>query len=115
VTAKSDTKVRLPREAWPAIEDLPDGDMRAVAEAVGIDGLMRLYGRFKSTAIYFGHFEKFMLRHRDNTIRREFDRLTAAGLSAREAVNRLAREFNLSDRWVWEIIGRPDERQMRMF
>lgn len=109
-------KIELPREAWPTIEDLPpDGDMRGVVEAVGIDGLMRLYARFKSTNIYFGHFEKFLLRWRDTVIRREFDRRTATGRSARQVVNELAREYGLSDRWIWEIVGRPDDRQMRMW
>jgi Mor family transcriptional regulator len=110
-----DTAIRLPREAWPAINELPAGDMRMLAEEIGMEKLMRLYELFRSTTIYFGGFDRFLRGHRDTMIRREFDRRTAAGRSARQVVNELAREYGLSDRWVWEIIGRPDDRQMRMW
>ena len=115
MSAAADSRIFLPREAWPAIDDLPAGDMRMLAEEIGMEKLMRLYELFRSTTIYFGGFDKYLRSHRDAMIRREFDRRTAAGRSARQAVNELAREFDLSDRWIWEIIGRPDERQMKMF
>lgn len=107
--------IRLPREAWPAIDELPTEDLRQAARAIGMENLMRLFELFRSTYLYFGGFDRFIIRHRDNFIRREFDRRTAAGCSARQAVAGLARETTLSDRWVWEIVGQPDERQVRMF
>lgn len=100
--------IRLPREAWPTIDELPDGDMRQLAEEVGMEKLMSLYAQFRSTSIYFGGLDKLLRRHRDNLIRKDFDRLTT-DRSARKAVKELARKFDLSDRWVWELVGRPDE------
>lgn len=110
----TDAAVKLPKEAWPTVEELPDGDLRRIAGKMGMETLMELYGMFSSTHVYFGHFDKFLKAHRNQMIRREFDALTLS-LSARKAIAALARKYDLSDRWVWDIVGRPDERQLGMW
>lgn len=106
--------VKLPREAWPSTEELPNGNLRVIAETLGIDVLMSLYELFPKTSVYFGHFDRFLQAHRNSVIRQEFDHLIITD-SARKAVAALARKYDLSDRWIWEIVGRPDERQLGMW
>lgn len=106
----------LPDEALPSIEELP-GDLRQVAEEVGVKNTMKLVHKFRGTAIYFHNMDKFFRAWRDNCIRRDFDRLLAEGRSARRAADELGRKYTLSARWIFEIVGSAglDSRQMNLF
>jgi Mor family transcriptional regulator len=97
---------KLPTELLPAIEDLP-GDLRTLAEEVGVLNTLRIVQRFRSTPIYVCNLDAWRIRWRDQCIRQEYDR----GVKVPE----IARRYGLSERWVWAILGRPDERQGRLF
>lgn len=106
--------INLPADALPDIDELP-GDLRQVAEVVGVEKTMELAQEFRGTAIYFHNIDKFLVRHRDNCIRKDFDKLLSEGKTARRTADELGRKYRLSARWIFEISARPDDRQMVLF
>jgi Mor family transcriptional regulator len=98
----------------PAIDELP-GDLRLIAEVIGIEPTMKLAQAFGGTPLYIVKIDAFARRLRDKGFREEFDRRTAEGETATTVVRDMARRRDLCERQVWNIVNAPDERQMRMF
>ena len=99
--------VALPREAWPRLEDL-HGDLQAVAELIGIGPALLLAQVFDGTPIRLYGARQWMRRHRDQCIRADYD-------TGNYTMIDLARRYDLSDRQISNILGRPDDRQLNLF
>lgn len=99
--------VTLPREAWPRLEDL-HGDLQAVAELIGIGPALLLAQVFDGTPIRLYGARQWMRRHRDQCIRADYD-------TGHYTMIDLARRYDLSDRQISNILGRPDDRQLNLF
>ena len=91
--------IHIPDGQLPEPHELP-GDLALVAEVVGVRLTIELVRRFKGTHVYFRNLDHLLRRHRDRLIRRDYD----AGMRAPD----IARKYRLSERWVWQILGRPD-------
>lgn len=106
----------IPDDALPTIAELP-GDLRRLAEIIAprvadeltaVKLVFDLVAEFKSTYIYFRSLEEWSRQWRDSQMRAEYD---AGGKMAV-----IARRWKVSERWGWEIVGRPDEgKQMRIW
>ena len=99
--------VTLPREAWPRLEDL-HGDLQAVAELIGIGPALLLAQVFDGTPIRLYGAREWMRRQRDRRIRTDYD-------TGNYTMIDLARRYDLSDRQISNILGRPDDRQLNLF
>ena len=99
--------VNLPEEAWPRIEEL-HGDLQAVAELIGIGPALLLAQVFDGTPIRLYGARQWMRRHRDQCIRADYD-------TGNYTMIDLARRYDLSDRQISNILGRPDDRQLNLF
>lgn len=100
--------IELPEDALPELDKL-SGDLRLLAEVVGVGMALRIAQIFGGTPIRIYGVQKWLRRHRDRCIRNENDN----GVSAVE----LGRKYRLSERQIWNILGtaEPDERQMRIW
>lgn len=112
-----DNLLHLPDDALPTIAELP-GDLRRVAEiirpAVGSDLVavrlvFAMADEFGGTSIACPGLGKWKRKWRDEQIRKEYDQ---GG-----RVPHIARRYKLSERWVWDILGRlpVDEKQMGLW
>lgn len=105
----------LPLQELPQIEELP-GDLRLVADVVGVELAIRLAEVFGGTPMMIPKLDRWLRRERDRQIREEFDRRTAGGESATKVVNDIARRERMpSSRQLWNILNAPDERQLGLF
>lgn len=102
--------IELPEDALPDISEL-SGDLRMLAEipGIGVAKALVIAQVFGGTPIRVWGVGKWLRRHRDRCIRRDYDN----GVPVVE----LARKYNLSDRRIWDILGapEPDERQMKLW
>lgn len=102
--------VELPDDALPGLDNL-NGDLRMLAEVpgVGVAMALRIAQIFGGTPIRIYGVGKWLRRHRDRCIRRDYDN----GISAVE----LGRKYKLGERQIWNILGtsEPDERQGRLW
>lgn len=100
--------IELPDDALPELDKL-SGDLRLLAELVGVGMALRIAQAFGGTPIRIYGVGKWLRRHRDRCIRRDSDN----GLSAVA----LGRKYRLSERQIWNILGtpEPEERQIRLF
>ena len=100
--------ITLPPDALPDISEL-SGDLRLLAEIVGVGKALEVAQRFHGTPIRLWGASRFVRRHRDRAIRRDYD----AGMTGVE----LARKYRLSERHIWNILGspEPEERQRGLF
>lgn len=80
------------------IEDLIGAENRCV--------LIAYYGRLP---IYIPLRRAKALSIRNSAVRTMFDEKTALGMSARKAVIAVAREFKISERYVWSLLKKVDE------
>ncbi len=101
--------VELPDDALPGIEELT-GDLRLLAEIVGVAVALRIAQVFGGTPIRIYGVGKWLRRHRDRCIRRDYDQ---GDITAIE----LGRKYKLGERQIWNILGsaEPDERQGRLW
>lgn len=100
--------IELPVDALPDIEELT-GDLRIVAELVGVANALRLGQVFHGVPIRLWNTGQWIRRWRDNQIRRD-----SATLSGRE----LAIKYRLTERQIWNILGTTgdgDDRQKRLW
>ena len=93
--------IALPEEAWPKLDELT-GDMRQVAELVGIGNALILAQAFDGTSINLYGWKSMVRKWRDRCIRSDYD-------TGKWTVITLARKYHLSDRQVSNILGRPDQ------
>lgn len=99
----------LPDDALPGLDELT-GDLRMLAELVGVRKALEISELFGgTTACFFGH-RRYLIRFRDKKIRAEYD---SGGITVAE----LARKYNLTERYLYMILGKQpgEDRQMRLF
>jgi len=101
--------IELPDDALPAIDEL-SGDLRLLAEIVGVRPALRVAQAFGGTSIRVYGVNKWLRRHRDRCMRREYEKGGISGVD-------LGRKYNISERHIWNILGsaEADERQMELF
>lgn len=100
---------KLPDEALPEIDELK-GDLRMLAELVGVRLSLQISELFDGTpARLYGH-RRWLVNWRDRQIRAEYDR---GGISVVD----LARKFGISERHAYNILGQEpgEDRQLRLF
>ncbi|MDH4317915.1 MAG: hypothetical protein OEV64_05950 [Desulfobulbaceae bacterium] len=98
--------IDLPQEYWPEIEDLP-GDLALIAAVVeeqlpgcGVMVALLLSKTFRSQELYIHSLECLERQWRNDTIRKEYENGTP--------VRDLCTKWTLSQRWVEDILGKPD-------
>ena len=99
----------LPDDALPGLDEL-NGDLRMLAELVGVRRALEISELFNgTTACFFGH-QRFLNRWRDKQIRAEYDR---GGIT----VSKLARKYTICERQMYNILGQQpgEDRQLRLF
>ncbi len=91
----------------PTIEELP-GDLSHVAKIIeevapgkGVEATLAIAENFRSTNIYCHNVDKFKRRDRDQLIIEKYN-------SGKKPPD-LAKEFNLSIRHIWNILGKEPE------
>lgn len=100
---------QLPDDLLPGLEDL-SGDLRILAEMVGVRKALEISERFDGTPIrLYGH-KKWLRRWRDQCMRDEYDRGDITVVD-------LARRHGVSDRTAFNILGKEpvDNRQLSLF
>lgn len=85
----------IPDNLLPAKEEL-SRDMQIVAEIVGVRNTLKLAQVFQGTYVYFRNFNKLRQKNRNKAIRAASDR--------GKSVTAIAREFNLCERRIWDIL-----------
>ena len=109
--------VKIPKEYWPEIDALP-GDLAFIARGLeqhlpgkGVKVALILAQVFKGQPLYIRGIEELLITISNDAIRKEND----SGTKVKE----LAFKFELSVRWVEDILAReeqgPEEKQMRLF
>lgn len=89
----------IPEEFIPEVEDLT-GDLRDVAQVIGVGLTLKLAQAFRGTSVYFRNIDHIIRKRRNMCIREAYDQ------GAR--VNNLARDFKLSKRQIETILSRSD-------
>jgi Mor family transcriptional regulator len=100
--------IDLPDDAMPQINELT-GDLLLLAELVGVKRALRVAQAVGGTMLRIPKADRWLRRHRDKCMRRDFD----SGASGTE----VARKYGLGERQTWNILGspEPDERQLKLF
>lgn len=91
----------LPADAWPRIEQL-DGDVRTVAELIGIGNTVKLAQHFDGLPLRLYGWKRWTRTWRNNCIRRDYDNGNNSG-------KELARKYGLQERQIWKILGQADD------
>ena len=91
--------IEIPTELLPGIKELT-GDLRNLAELVGVATAIKIGMHFDGVPLRLWGIARFRRRLRDNHIRKEYDQ-------GAKAID-LARKYGVSERWVWDILGRCD-------
>lgn len=79
----------------------------ALAELVGSDIEEQLHREYAGEELYLAKCHAAVLHWRNIEINSRFEQGVREGITARTLVAELAREYKLSDRWVWEILKHP--------
>lgn len=79
------------------IEDLPES-YQTVAEIIGKENTIKLARHLGGVPVYFPKLDTLIQRKRDERIRQEFN-----GVNHRD----LARKYDLTERWIREIVQVP--------
>lgn len=90
---------KLPDEELPDIEELT-GDLRMLADIVGVRAALRVSQAFNGTPIRLYGCKKWILRYRDRCIRRDADK----GMSGLD----LGRKYGIGERRIWQILGQAE-------
>lgn len=100
--------IEIPDDELPDIDELT-GDLRIIAEIVGVSKALKIGQRFHGVPIRIWNTLKFILRHRNKRMIRDFDN----GMSGLE----IAKKYRMSDRHVWRILGEPEpeSKQLGLF
>lgn len=89
------------------LEMIPAGVYREIAEAIGVDALLRLAAIVGGATFYLPKLESLLRPVRDLRIRAEFN-----GHNVLE----LATKYNISERWVRQLVGAEmPEGQLSLF
>lgn len=111
---------RLGGTTWRIAEGRnPEGEAKraALADLVGSDIEEQLHREYAGEEIYLARCHAALLRWRNLEIHARFERGVREGRSARDLVAELARDFRLSDRWIWQVLNTylPAPDQPRLF
>lgn len=87
------------------MEDLPES-YREVACVIGVENAVKLSSVVGGLGYYFPQLDGILRKKRDECIRREFN-----GNNHRE----LAKKFNLTERWVREIVDEKSTQPPLLF
>lgn len=79
-----------------------------VLSSIGPDNFEKLCISFGGELLYLPMLHDALLKMRDRTIQRDFDKLSASH-TANETVGILARRHKLSDRHIWRILKKTNE------
>lgn len=77
----------------------------ALADIVGSDIEELLHREYAGDEIYLARCHSALVYWRNLEINRRFEQGVREGVTARTVVAELAREYRLSERWVWGIVG----------
>lgn len=100
------TVEKLPDEALPNIEELT-GDMRVLAEMVGVRKALEISQWFDGTpGRFYGH-TKWIRRWRDQCMRRDYD-------SGDYSVVDIARNYGVSERQAYNVLGKEPEEDRQL-
>ena len=89
----------IPAEWMPTKDELP-GSLREIAEAIGVDGAVKLSLHFGGCRLYVRDIGPSVRKKRNAVIRQE----RGAGAS----VHRLSRRYELSQRMIEQILASAD-------
>ncbi|TCL43204.1 Mor transcription activator family protein [Harryflintia acetispora] len=78
------------------VDMLPEGPARQIAEAVGVENLVRLAELFGGTTFYMPKTDSLIRPVRDARIKEEF-----SGYNTAE----LAKQYNVTESWVRQLCG----------
>ncbi|MBU1564244.1 MAG: hypothetical protein KJ630_01280 [Proteobacteria bacterium] len=100
---------KLPDEALPSLDELV-GDVRILAEKVGVRLALEIAELFDGTTARFYGTKRCILRWRDTQMREEYDR---GGIS----VTDLARKHGVGERHTYNILGMAplEDKQLKLF
>ncbi|WP_312929120.1 Mor transcription activator family protein [Stutzerimonas nitrititolerans] len=79
----------------------------ALKEVVGEQAAQIMAERWGNQDLYIAKCDGPLRRLRDLEIHRQFEQAMREGISANTVVNELARNYQLSDRWIWKILKLP--------
>lgn len=105
----------LPEDALPSLRELP-GDLRQVAETIlpvlmseqaAVRAVILLVDKFRGTYIYCRGLAEWKISYRNGCIRKEYDQ--------GRRVPEIARRWRLSERWVWDILGRLEDKRGKVW
>ena len=99
----------LPDDYLPKLDELA-GDLRVLAEVVGVRMALRIAELFGGTpATFYGH-KKWLIRWRDALIRKEYDQ-------GKISVVALARKSGICERHAYNILGQQpgEDKQLKLF
>ena len=102
---------RLGGTTWPFSKNTSKlGRLRydVIAELVGVEAADKLTQRFGGDVFAIPKCEFAVRELRNRNLRNQFDALVSQGLGSNQAVSILAKQFALTDRHVWRILGRAD-------
>lgn len=81
---------------------------KQIAGVIGVENTVKLAAMFQGTPLYFPKFDNVINEIRNSRIRSEYEQ----GATYKE----LAIKYDLTERWVYEIIkGEIDENQISFF
>ncbi|MDP2168268.1 MAG: Mor transcription activator family protein [Thermodesulfovibrionales bacterium] len=90
-----------PQDKEAEIISMLPGDLKRIAEVVGIEATVKIGRFFRGTRLYIGDIGFLARELRDLKIRQDFD----SGLNSR----RLSIKYSLSERYIRKILGRPEQ------
>lgn len=93
------TKIQLTPEVEAKIRSRLTGDLGIVADLIGVGNALKLHRRFSGTFLRVNAMPEIEREIRDEQIRADFDK----GMCGVD----LARKYHLTDRQIWNILGRP--------
>lgn len=76
----------------------------ALADLIGSELEQLLHREYSGEEIYLARCHKALLHWRDLAIHQRFEQGVREGVTARTLVAELAREFQLSDRRIWDVL-----------
>lgn len=95
------TKIPLTPEVEAKIRSRFTGDLGIIADELGVTAALKIHKRFGGTFLRINAMPAIEREIRNEQIRADFD----AGMSG----DALARKYRLTDRQIWNILGRVDE------
>jgi Mor family transcriptional regulator len=78
--------------------------LRALAKQIGDDDAQKLAHHCAGEPLYIPRCDAALRRIRDLSICDQFDVIVREGTTANKAVVKLALEYKLTDRWIWNIL-----------